>query len=113
LKARPDWETYSERSNGGDAVALAKALNPDLVILDISLPVEHSVEAGRQIIEFCPRAALLAVSLFDPQLFIGDVIEAGLHGFVSKTSIASELIPAIEALLRGGTYFKLSKARRP
>jgi DNA-binding NarL/FixJ family response regulator len=55
----------------------------------------------------------LAVSTFEPELFIGDVIEAGFHGFVSKTSISSELIPAIESLLRGDSYFKLSKARRP
>jgi DNA-binding NarL/FixJ family response regulator len=113
LTPKQDWEIYAEAANGAEAVALAKALNPNLAILDISMPVQNGIQAGQQIIQFCPHAALLGISLYDPDMFIGDVIEAGFHGFVSKASICSELISAIEALLGGDSYFRLSKARRP
>ena len=112
LAGKPDWEVYAEAVNGAEAVALAKASPPHVAILDISMPVQNGIRAGQHIRKACPQASLLAVSVYEPEMFIGDVIEAGFHGFVGKSSIAAELIPAIENLLRGESYFRFSKSVR-
>ena len=110
LAQRWEWDISGEAANGAEAVALAIASNPDLAILDISMPVQNGIQAGQQIIKVCPETSLLAISAYEPEMFLGDVIEAGFHGFVSKGSIFTELISAIESLLRGDSYFRFSKA---
>lgn len=106
LSARTGWQICAEASDGLEAVALAKLFAPDLAILDIAMPKQNGLDAGREIIEQHYSPAVLALTLYDPSFISSQAAAAGIHGIVSKTSIGSELIPAIERLLEGGTYFK-------
>jgi DNA-binding NarL/FixJ family response regulator len=110
LTLRNGWEVCAQAANGMEAVDQAKATNPDLAILDIVMPIENGIEAGRKIVRLRRATAVLAMSVYEPEIFVRQLMEAGIRGFVSKTSLCSDLIPAVETLLRGETYFRLSKS---
>jgi DNA-binding NarL/FixJ family response regulator len=111
LELRPDWKVCAQAGNGVEAVEQAKATSPDLAILDILMPFENGIEAGRKIIQTCATPVVLAMSVYQPEIFVRRLMGAGIQGFVSKTSICSQLIPAVESLLRGETYFRLSRSQ--
>jgi DNA-binding NarL/FixJ family response regulator len=100
-----DNVTYSEASNGLDALDKAVALKPDVVVVDIAMPGLNGVEAAQRISDCCPQTAVLAISNYDVQPIMPRFRQSGIRGFVSKASIGFELIPAIQALFEGGTYF--------
>jgi DNA-binding NarL/FixJ family response regulator len=103
-----DTVTYTEAADGLDA--LERASQPDVVVLDIAMPGLNGVEAASRIIERCPKSAVLAISNYDVDPIIARFRQAGIRGFVPKASIGFELIPAIEALLQGRTYFTTQAA---
>ena len=107
LSARKDWRICAEVEDGVEAVAKAKALSPDIAILDISMPRMDGFEAARQISNACHGTVVLSISLYDPKNIIDRLIMSGVRGFVAKMSMYSNLIPAIDALLSGKTYFNL------
>jgi len=107
LSARKDWRICAEVEDGVEAVAKAKALSPDIAILDISMPRMDGFEAARQISYACHSTVVLSISLYDPKNIIDKLIMSGVRGFVAKMSMYSNLIPAIDALLSGKTYFNL------
>ncbi|MGH9709435.1 MAG: response regulator [Candidatus Acidiferrales bacterium] len=107
LSARKDWRICAEVENGVDAVERAKALSPDIAILDISMPRMDGFEAARQISFACQSTMVLSISLYDPRNIIDKLIMSGVRGFVAKMSMYSNLIPAIDALLSGKTYFNI------
>ena len=107
LSARTDWRICAEVEDGVEAVAKAKALSPDIAILDISMPRMDGFEAARQISYACHSTVVLSISLYDPKSIIDKLIMSGVRGFVAKMSMYSNLIPAIDALLSGKTYFNL------
>lgn len=100
-----DSFTYMEVSNGAEALNEVRASRPDVAVLDIAMPGLNGVEAARHIHESCPKTALLAISNYDVEAIAPRFRQAGIRGFVPKSSIGFELIPAIEALLEGKTYF--------
>lgn len=109
LASREDWQICDEAADGLEAVEKARASNPDLAILDIRMPRMNGIEAARQIIGNCRRTLVLVISLYDPVLVLNAVKETGAEGFVSKMHMVSELIPAIEALFAGETYFNATE----
>jgi two-component system, NarL family, response regulator NreC len=100
-----DKVTYEEASNGLDGVDKAIASKPDVVVLDIAMPGLNGVEAAQRISERCPTTAILAISTYDVEPIVSRFRQVGIRGFVPKESIGFELIPAIEALFEGKTYF--------
>jgi DNA-binding NarL/FixJ family response regulator len=98
-------EIVAEAADGEEAVQKAKIDCPDLAILDIEMPRKNGIQAAREIISFCPNTAILADSLNDVRTFAGELKEAGIRGFVSKDSLARDLIPAIDAVINGQTAF--------
>ena len=109
LASREDWQICDEAADGLEAVEKARVSNPDLAILDIQMPRMDGIEAARKIIGNCRRTLVLVISLYDPALVLNAVKETGAEGFVSKMRMSSELIPAIEALFAGRTYFNGSE----
>lgn len=107
LSARRDWRICAEVEDGVAAVEKAKALSPDIAILDISMPRMDGFEAARQISHACRGTVVLSISLYDPRNIIDKLIVSGVRGFMAKMSMYSNLIPAIDALLSGKTYFNL------
>lgn len=113
LTSREGWQICAEATDGVEAVQMAKRKSPDLAILDIAMPRQNGITAARQIIEHCPTTRVIIISLYDPTVVLNKIMAAGVRGFVSKASIGSALIPAVEAILRGETYFKVSQAYGP
>jgi len=107
----PSGMTYTEAENGLEAVEKAQVLHPDIVLLDLVMPQLNGLKAAQQIAEKCPETKVLVISMYDPGPLYDDLIKAGVRGFVPKSSLAVELVPAIEAVLDGKTFFaELSSA---
>ncbi len=79
-------------------------LDPDLVVVDISMPVKEGTNVVRQLMGRFPRLRLIALSVHDEPGVAAQIREAGVAGFVLKRTAAIDLIPAIEAVLRGGSF---------
>lgn len=105
-----DAVVYDQVAGGLEALDKAIVSQPDVVILDIAMPGMNGVEVTRQIRRHCPNTAVLSISNYDVGPILPRVGEAGIRGFVPKSSMASDLVPAIEALLDGKTYFVDRKA---
>lgn len=103
----PKETTYTEASDGVEAVEKVRQLRPDLVVLDLVMPRLSGLKAAQEIIRVSPRTTVLAVSNYDPKPLYGKLRQMGVRGFVPKCSAGFELIPAVESLLRGKTFFGL------
>jgi DNA-binding NarL/FixJ family response regulator len=105
LEASPDIKVLATAANGIEAVAKARSLQPDVVIIDISMPFMGGIEATKQIRENHPPTHVLALSIYDNPDYIESALQAGATGYILKDAIPNELIEAIYALYRGGRYF--------
>ena len=105
LRARPQWEICGEAVNGKDAIEKATALDPDVIIMDITMPEMSGIEATREITKLKLRPAVLVFTMHESKNLAATVQEAGARGFVLKSHAARDLLDALEALLNGGTFF--------
>jgi DNA-binding NarL/FixJ family response regulator len=105
LRSRPQWEVCGEAVNGRDAIEKAKTLDPDVIIMDITMPEMSGIEATREITKLKLRAAVLVFTMHESKNLASTVQDAGARGFVLKSHAARDLLDALEALLNGGTFF--------
>ena len=94
-----------EAGNGKEAIDAATTANPDVIILDITMPVMSGLEAASRIVKLGLPARILIFTMHESPALVSDVQRAGAHGYVQKTRAARDLIMAIESLLGGGTFF--------
>ena len=106
LESRKDIGKCYEASNGEEAVHDALELKPDLIILDLSMPVLDGLGAGKQIRKLLPDIPILMLSMHEGESIVREAQKAGLHGFVSKSDVGPVLLQAVDTLLRGQTFFK-------
>ncbi|MBN1764326.1 MAG: response regulator transcription factor [Sedimentisphaerales bacterium] len=99
-----DLEVIAEAENGRVAVELAHKLNPDIVIMDVSMPDLNGIEASRQILSKNPKIKIMALSMHSNRRFVADMLKVGVTGYVLKESVFDELILAIRAITAGNTY---------
>jgi DNA-binding NarL/FixJ family response regulator len=99
LRGRPDWQICGEATDGLDAVEMAKLLRPDCILMDVTMPRLNGLEATRLILEQAPRTRVVIVTQNDPSVARLQAEGAGACGFVAKSELDDELIPAIEAAL--------------
>jgi two-component system NarL family sensor kinase len=99
LQAEPDLEICGEAVDGQDAVQKVKALHPDLVILDINMPVLNGLVALRQILRSRPDTKVLVFSVHDSDQTVQEVYAAGAHGFLSKGKDSQDLLRVVRKLL--------------
>lgn len=104
-KSRREWEICGEARNGKDAVDLAKRLQPDVAVLDITMPGMSGLEAATAIANSGLNSRILIFTMHESDRLHVDVREAGAHGYVLKSQAARDLIRAIETLIRGKTFF--------
>jgi DNA-binding NarL/FixJ family response regulator len=100
----PHFEVLGVVSDGRELVAAAKSLNPDVVVLDISMPSLNGIEAARQMRDAGLPAKVVFLTMHLEVAYAARAMEAGASGFVLKHSAPSELVTAVREALRGGTY---------
>jgi|SRR5579863_4567466 len=105
LRARKNLEVCGEASNGQEAVLKALSLNPDLILMDVTMPVLDGLSATRQIKETLPQIPIIILSVHDGPEMIHAAQAAGAQGFVTKSAVAPALLKAVDAVLRGETFF--------
>ena len=101
LEDEPGLSIIGEAEDGRKAVAMACQLKPDVVVMDIAMPLLNGLEATRQIKIQCPDVKVLILSMHDNEEYIRQVLEAGAMGYILKDAAARELISAIQSVYRG------------
>jgi len=104
LETEPDIQVMGEADEGRETVRLAKELEPDIVLLDISMPGMDGVEVTRRLDDLCSDIRVLILTVHEDEGLLQEAIDAGAWGYVTKRAIKSELISAIHAVSRGDMY---------
>jgi len=105
LTSHENVEVCGEAANGQEAVRKALELKPDLVILDLAMPVLDGLGAAKQIKKLLPEIPILILSMHGHSQVSKEVRLAGAQGFVSKSDAGVVLLKAVEALMKGQTFF--------
>jgi two-component system response regulator DegU len=104
LTGKIGFEILSEAADGEQAVQQAAQLNPELIVLDISLPKMSGIEAARQIREVSPGSEIVFLTANESPVIVHAALKTGAKGYVSKLDASDELLLAIEAALEGHQY---------
>ncbi len=104
LASQPDMEVIGEAMNGREAVELAQSLQPDIVVMDVSMPELSGIEGTRRISELCPRTRVLALSMHRDAVYVREILRAGARGYLVKDADDDALIGAVRAIAQGEGY---------
>src|SRR5882672_2351367 len=108
FEERPQWQVIAEASDGSEAVQKAEELKPDLILLDIGLPKLSGIEAARRIRQLSPNSKIVFLSQNNDRDVVRAALSTGALGYVHKTDAQSEVLPAVDAVLRGKQYVSSS-----
>lgn len=111
LSLNPEVEIVGEAADGRAAVELAEREDPDVVLMDISMPVLNGLEATLQIRKRIPHARILILSAYDNDEYVLQVVRSGANGYILKNTTADELYTAIRTVHSGRSYFSPSVSR--
>jgi DNA-binding NarL/FixJ family response regulator len=103
-----DFDVVGTANNGRDAVVAALKLNPDVLVIDISMPVLNGLQAAQQLRAANQPTKVLFLTVHKDQDFIAAALSAGASGYVAKSDVTTDLIPAIHDILAGRTYISKS-----
>jgi DNA-binding NarL/FixJ family response regulator len=104
LAAQPNFEIVAEASNGREAVELAEKLQPDVVVMDVTMPELNGIEATRRMQTVSPRARVLALSMHKDSVYVREILRAGARGYLLKDALDKDLVAAVDAVARGEAY---------
>jgi DNA-binding NarL/FixJ family response regulator len=105
IEGHQGWQVCGEAADGRDAVAQSHSLTPDVVVLDVSMPVLNGLEATRQILKSRPATKVLILSMHETEQVVQQVLEAGAKGYLFKSDAGRDLVSAVEALEQDKTFF--------
>lgn len=111
FNSQPDMEVCGEAADGHEAIALAAANGPDVVLLDLKMPGLGGAEAIGRIRAAQPAAKVLVLTMYDDESYLRRVLDAGASGYVLKRAADVELLSAIRAVHEGGVYLDPSLGR--
>jgi DNA-binding NarL/FixJ family response regulator len=112
LSAEGDIEIVGEAENGRQAVQLAKRFLPDVVVLDIAMPVLNGLEATRQITRALPSTKVLILSTYCDDEYVQQLTEAGAAGYLVKQTAATDLLKGVREAHKGNAFFSPAIAKR-
>jgi len=105
LERQPDLAVIGEAGNGREAIDLAEREQPDVVIMDIAMPVLNGIEAAQRISSAHPRTAIIILSVHSDEAYILRALKAGARGYLLKDSPEGDLIQAVHAVASGKAFF--------
>ena len=108
LQARLECQVISEASDGAEAIQNAEELKPDLILLDIGLPKLSGIEAARQMQQLSPSSKIIFLSQNSDFEIVRAALDTGALGYVRKIDAGRELLPAVDAILRGEQFISSS-----
>lgn len=112
IEADPSIEVVGEAADGAEVVGLASRLRPDVVLLDLRMPVINGFEATRRIVADAPDARILILSAYDEDDYVSAALDAGACGYLLKSAHGHEVVAAIHAVAQGQVVMDARLARR-
>jgi DNA-binding NarL/FixJ family response regulator len=104
LSAQPDMQIVGEATNGREAVEAAEKLQPDIVLMDVTMPELNGIEATRRLATASPRTRVLALSMHKDAVYVREILRAGARGYLLKDSADADLIAAVRSVAKGEGY---------
>ncbi len=104
LQSFPEWELCAEAENGQEAVRLADQLHPEVIIMDVSMPVLNGIEATKLISRSHPEIKIVLLTLHDSAELLRSGFRAGARGYLLKSDAEQELLKALRVVIGEGSY---------
>ena len=104
VEADTDFRVVGEARDGRTALQLAKELQPDVVVLDISMPEMNGIEVATVLLTDQPQCRVLVLTVHEDRAYLSQLLELGVSGYLLKRSASDELIRAMHAIIAGGMY---------
>jgi two-component system response regulator NreC len=111
LEKQPGLQVVGEAGSGEQAIAIANELNPDVIVMDITMPGMDGLEATRHIKSLCPECRVLALTVHEDKQYFFEMLAAGASGYITKHAAADELVAAIRVVAQGHVYLQPALAR--
>lgn len=111
FESQTGFEVVGEAGNGIEAIQAVEKLCPDVVVMDITMPIMDGLEATRRLSEHCPRSSVLALTVHADKQYFFEMLAAGASGYVTKQAAADELVAALRAVAAGNVYLQPALAR--
>lgn len=111
LERQSNLEVAGEAENGRDAVTLSSSLKPDVVVMDVGMPLLNGIEATKAILKQAPTTGIVILSMHSDESYVMRALHAGARAYLLKDSAASELLAAIDAVSRGKSFFSSAISR--
>lgn len=112
LDGQPGLRVVGEAANGREAVQKARELNPDVVVMDLSMPELNGLQAAERLKAELPGIKVVAMTANEDESYLRQLVKVGAVGYVLKRSAGDELVKAIGAVARGGVYFEATLASK-
>lgn len=104
LSAQSDMQIVGEAANGRETVEAAEKLQPDVVLMDVTMPELNGIEATRRLQTVSPRTRVLALSMHKDAVYVREILRAGARGYLLKDSADADLIAAVRSVAKGEAY---------
>jgi two-component system, NarL family, response regulator NreC len=111
LERQPDLEVVGECENGRETVQLSASLRPDVVVMDVGMPLLNGIEATKSIVTQRPATAVVILSMHADESYVMRALNAGARGYLLKDSAAADLLGAIQAVSQGKSFFSPKVSR--
>lgn len=112
LGSSPDMQVVGEAEDGAQAVAMAVELQPEVILMDLQMPVLNGIEATRAIAQSCPHIAVVMLTMFEDDDSVFAAMQAGARGYLLKGAVRNEILAAVRAAAAGEAIFGPALAKR-